>query len=293
MNSLSIQINVHLKSHIRQHQGIRPFVCPTKTCMKSFTRSDELSRHVRIHTGEKRFNCSLCSKGFTRSDHLKKHEKTHRGNVSKSDAENPGKVEGSRKSDKNTSKISSIDDILKDSNKGSKDENNDYSNGDQNITPFHATQNNKTMMGRSGGVVMIRGEENSDRPQQNVFSVTEKETFDKMNEENQPLEPTDNQRYPLANMTTSVLGSGNHSGNRINNPLQEITSYNRAYHPSSFVTTPSYLKQEAFNHNTTTSENFPGMYPSYSTHYGQNRLVTSNPLSNNCSQLFDFKTNEG
>ena len=24
----------HLKSHIRQHQGIRPFICPDQTCMK-------------------------------------------------------------------------------------------------------------------------------------------------------------------------------------------------------------------------------------------------------------------
>ena len=45
---------------------------------QSFTRSDELSRHTRIHTNERRFNCSSCPKGFTRSDHLKKHEKTHR-----------------------------------------------------------------------------------------------------------------------------------------------------------------------------------------------------------------------
>ena len=45
---------------------------------QSFTRSDELSRHTRIHTNERRFNCSTCPKGFTRSDHLKKHEKTHR-----------------------------------------------------------------------------------------------------------------------------------------------------------------------------------------------------------------------
>ena len=38
-----------------------------------------MSRHTRIHTNERRFNCSSCPKGFTRSDHLKKHEKTHRG----------------------------------------------------------------------------------------------------------------------------------------------------------------------------------------------------------------------
>ena len=49
--------------------------------MQSFTRSDELSRHTRIHTNERRFNCSSCPKGFTRSDHLKKHEKTHRGHA--------------------------------------------------------------------------------------------------------------------------------------------------------------------------------------------------------------------
>ena len=43
----------------------------------SDSRSDELQRHRRTHTGEKRFQCPECSKKFMRSDHLSKHIKTH------------------------------------------------------------------------------------------------------------------------------------------------------------------------------------------------------------------------
>ena len=281
----------HLKSHIRQHQGIRPFVCPTKTCMKSFTRSDELSRHVRIHTGEKKFNCSLCSKGFTRSDHLKKHEKTHRGNLAKGDTEN-GRNEGSTNSVKSNSRISSIDDILKKDKEDTEIKSRGYSNEAQKMMELDATQNNKTMVGRSGGVVTIKSDENSDKTQQNHYAATKKETFDKINEENQPQEPSMYQRYPLSNLSTAVLNSDISSGNRAHNPLQDITSYNRTYHPSNFISNPSYLKQEAFNHDTSTSQSFQSIYPSYATHFGQNRLMTSNSITNNRSQIFDYKSNE-
>lgn len=52
-------------------------MCNWIFCGKRFTRSDELQRHRRTHTGEKRFMCPECNKKFMRSDHLSKHIKTH------------------------------------------------------------------------------------------------------------------------------------------------------------------------------------------------------------------------
>ena len=40
-------------------------------------RSDELSRHKRVHTVVKKFVCKFCDKAFMRSDHLSKHESRH------------------------------------------------------------------------------------------------------------------------------------------------------------------------------------------------------------------------
>lgn len=37
----------------------RPFSCPLNDCERRFSRSDELSRHVRIHTGQKPFICEV------------------------------------------------------------------------------------------------------------------------------------------------------------------------------------------------------------------------------------------
>lgn len=57
--------------------GEKPFVCNWEKCDRKFARSDELSRHKRAHTGEKRFMCPQCDRGFIRSDHLSKHISRH------------------------------------------------------------------------------------------------------------------------------------------------------------------------------------------------------------------------
>ncbi|XP_069033271.1 early growth response protein 2b-like [Embiotoca jacksoni] len=57
----------------------RPYPCPAESCDRRFSRSDELSRHLRIHTGHKPFQCRICMRNFSRSDHLTTHIRTHTG----------------------------------------------------------------------------------------------------------------------------------------------------------------------------------------------------------------------
>lgn len=57
----------------------RPYACPVETCERRFSRSDELTRHIRIHTGQKPFQCKICQRSFSRSDHLTTHVRTHTG----------------------------------------------------------------------------------------------------------------------------------------------------------------------------------------------------------------------
>lgn len=57
----------------------RPYACPVESCDRRFSRSDELTRHIRIHTGQKPFQCRICMRSFSRSDHLTTHIRTHTG----------------------------------------------------------------------------------------------------------------------------------------------------------------------------------------------------------------------
>uniref|UniRef100_A0A1I8HV08 C2H2-type domain-containing protein n=1 Tax=Macrostomum lignano TaxID=282301 RepID=A0A1I8HV08_9PLAT len=51
----------------------KPHCCTVPDCDRRFSRSDELTRHLRTHTGQKPFQCPLCSRSFSRSDHLTTH----------------------------------------------------------------------------------------------------------------------------------------------------------------------------------------------------------------------------
>ena len=72
-----------LKGHNKEHMDRPPYICNVGNCTYTSNDKSTLARHMRTHTGEKPFECTICSFGFTTKANCERHVKNKHGKVTR------------------------------------------------------------------------------------------------------------------------------------------------------------------------------------------------------------------
>lgn len=69
--------NFEMKCHKLKHSDVRYFKCTFPGCEQATKTKSDLTKHMKVHSSEKKFKCPLCGKGFKTYSCMSKHQQRH------------------------------------------------------------------------------------------------------------------------------------------------------------------------------------------------------------------------